>query len=331
MTTLSDVNAAPAVGGEVVSFELAPATIAKLARGYARSLAERLDGYGLDPAAGPPQRRAIDWLHPRSVWAARIGTSRPGELEASRAAVASDLARGEDERPWVEHLAAGRDPEPWSEWAVTNLQMHTGAVDPTIDIRFTAQPLEPIVDRVSEAFGILWRVWPQAAIENHLLVRSHLYVEGGEFQSATFEDVFGAVMVGIAYVDTVPGAFEMLLHEGGHHSLFLRNVYATFVTNGGEMVHHPLRHDPRPIKGAVHAAHSLGRMATGLAQWCAGDGAPQEAFRRRDNCVANFRTTLAVIGEHACWTPAGEQYFANLMRASEALPEAGEGSDPGWE
>lgn len=331
MSTVSDVSSASALEEEVVAFEMEPATVAKLARGYARSLGERLDGYAREPAAGPVRRRTIDWLHPRSVWAARVGIRYPEQFEASRAAVTDDLARGEGERPWVEHLAAGRPPEPWSEWAVSNLQVHTGVVDPTIRVRFMEQPLEPIVDRVNEALGILWRVWPQAAVENHLLVRSLVYVEGGEFQSATFEDVFGAVMVGVQYVQTVPSAFEMLLHEGGHHSLFLRNLYATFVTNADEMVHHPLRHDPRPIKGAVHAAQALARMATGLARWCAEGGAPDEVFRRRDNCVANFRTTLRTLAEHAAWTPAGERYFAGLEQAAAALPEAVEGAEPGWE
>lgn len=331
MTTLSDVNPAPALDDEVVAFEMEPATVAKLARGYARTLAEHLDGYGRDPAAGLPPRRRIDWLHPRSVWAARIATGLPEQFEASRAAVAVDLARGEGERPWVEHLGAGSVREPWSEWALANLQMYTEVIDPTIEIRVTGRALEPIVDRVSEAFRMLWEIWPQAATENHLLVRSLLYVEGGDFQSATFEDAFGAMMVGVAYVETLAGAVEMLLHEGGHHSLFLRNVFVPFVTNPSDLVHHPLRRDPRPIKGAVHAAHSLGRMATGLARWCAGGGAPEEAFRRRDNCAANFRTTLSVLADYAAWTPAGERYFANLVQAAAALPDAGESSQPGWE
>lgn len=331
MTTLTDNTIPSTLEDEVVAFEMQPATISKLVRGYARSLAERLDAYGRDPAAGPVVRRSIDWLHPRSVWAARIGIGLPDQFEASRAGIADDLVQGEQERPWVEHFAAEAPREPWAEWAAANLEMHTGVVDPTVDIRFTEQPLEPIVERVNEAYGIIWRVWPQAALENHLLVRSIFYVEGGGFQSATFEDVFGAIMAGTLYVETLAGAFEMLLHEGGHHSLFLRNVFSTFVSNPADVVHHPLRPDPRPIKGALHAAHALSRMSTGLVRWCAAGDAPEEAFVRRDNCSASYRAVLATLAEHAHWTPAGERYFANMQKVADALPHPGDRAEPGWE
>ncbi|WP_225837715.1 hypothetical protein [Streptomyces sp. NK08204] len=46
-------------------------------------------------------------------------------------------------------------------------------------------------------------------------------------------------------------------------------------TNGDAMVTHPLRPEPRPVAGAVHAAHVLARMTYGLARpmGAGGDGA----------------------------------------------------------
>lgn len=108
----------------------------------------------------------------------------------------------------------------------------------------------------------------------------------------------------------------MILHEGGHQSLFLHSAFGDLLENPRELASHPLRSDPRPVGGTMHAAHVLGRMAIGFSRWCATGTAPAAAHTRRDEIVKNLGVTFAVLNEKARWTPAGAAYYEELRVAT---------------
>lgn len=289
----------------VVAPEMPPAVVGHLVRSYHGATVDRLAPARRDGTA------PVTWLHPRTVWSARMG--------GDRTTVGGAVPRAEAQMPDLEHVAGGSTVEPWCRWLVDHMEGQARQVDRSFRLRLSPQPLDDLRATVGAAERVLWRVWPDAAVANRFLLRSMVHVEGPEFRSATVEAAFGAVLAGAPSVASVPAAFEMLLHEGGHHSLYLRNAFEVFVTNPDDLVSHPLRDDPRPISGTVHAAHVLTRMATGLARWCAVADAPEEAHARRDDAVAKLSATLDVLRGSARWTPAGARYVANLEARAAAL------------
>ncbi|MGW2565348.1 aKG-HExxH-type peptide beta-hydroxylase [Streptomyces sp. NPDC001537] len=296
---------------------MAPQNTARLARGFYQHLARRVVSglpNGDAEALIPSDAKGVMWLHPRSVWAATtLGVA--GVREEYVAEVRSDLGRATTPPPPLEHLGA-RDGGLWSTEVLQSFQSDMAAPAPTVALR-------PVVGAMTEpvaaATAVLRRVWVEAAVEVHLLIRAIVHVEGGNLVSASEQRSFGAIYVGEGSLRSIPAAYEMLLHETAHHSMFLRNSYAGFVTNGSEMASHPLRADPRPVAATVHAAHALAAMAEGLSRWSAEPGAPSECYERRDQALDRLSRTTAVLKEKARWTAAGEQYFASLLQRERRL------------
>lgn len=302
--------------GQISAVEADPRAVRRLAEIYHHSLAERLAAripvsFGADPSR-------VTWLHPRVVRAVRVAERDPERFAPMIGDVLAGLAAGAGTPPPREHLPGG-DAGSWYLEDLAGLASDVRKVDDSYGLRPAAGSVERYTAWVEEAAGILARVWPQAAVELDALVRVVVYVEGAGFRSATLRGSFGAVYAGTGFLDGVPACFEMLLHEAGHHSLYLRNAFQVFVTNAAEVASHPLRPDPRPIGGIVHAAHVLCRMTTGLAKWSREPDAPAEARARRDDAFDRFSRTLGVLRERARWTPAGERYFAGLLAREAAL------------
>ncbi|MFD8756169.1 HEXXH motif-containing putative peptide modification protein [Kitasatospora sp. NPDC059577] len=313
---------------EAVRVGMTPDGTAALVRSYHREVVRRL---GPLPDGAP----APACLHPGLVWAAdrpATGAGTPGD-PADGPAAAPDPARiagllrepaTTGLMPPLRHLTpdgTAADPD-WCRWGTGQLRADIRRTGGTGDADFgTLDPTEGIAT-LEAARTTLRRVWPEAALETALLVRVIVHVRGGAFRSATLRPTFGAVYLGTSSVASPAAAFEALLHETGHHALYLRNVFERYVTNGDVLVSHPLRPDPRPVTGAVHAAHVLARMAHGLARWAAEPGAPPEAAERRDDALRRLRGTIAALEPVAEWTDGGRRYFDDLLRWEKELTAA---------
>lgn len=243
-----------AVEDELAAIEPHPTMTAYLARVYHRKIAQRL-------WAGSPQdseladTNTLKWLHPGGVWAGRIAMRDQVMSGESWPATRSYLKRGQSAIPPVEHVADDSD-EAWCRWGVESLERYDieRYCDESLKLRLARQPVGNIQLHLAEAARILERIWPEVAVENHFLVRCFVYIEGGRFRSASIEDILGAIFVGVAAHQTLASTFEMLLHEEAHQSLYLRMNFNQLVQNPWDITNHPLRPDPRPIKGALHAA-----------------------------------------------------------------------------
>ncbi|GHF63634.1 hypothetical protein GCM10018790_46890 [Kitasatospora xanthocidica] len=319
---------------EAVRVGMTPDGTMTLVRSYHREVLRRLEPLLGD---GP----APTCLHPGLVWAATrpaagdaagpaAGDGRPedpADGPAPDPARTAELVRELSTAglmPPLRHLTpdgTAADPD-WCRWGTGQLQADIRRTGGTGDADFgTLDPTEGIAT-LEAARQTLRRVWPEAALETDLLIRVIVYVRGGAFRSATLRPTFGAVYLGTSSVESPAAAFEALLHETGHHALYLRNFFETYVTNGDVLVSHPLRPDPRPVSGAVHAAHVLARMAHGLARWSAEPDAPPEAAARRDDALRRLRGTVEALEPAAEWTDRGRAWFDDLLRWEKELTAA---------
>jgi HEXXH motif-containing protein len=309
---------------QLTSFEIRPDATAALATVYYRRLARRLwtdlAGQGTSPD-GPDGWRQVTWLHPRAVRMATVGPVDAHALRATDANGAMYTVAGGPARPPLAHLPQGGD-APWLEESVRYLEQDLRTVDDNQSLTLSPELLRSTRPHVDQAVDVLARVWPEAAQEFQALVQSIVYVDGAVLRSATVQQTFGAVYVAPRAVGSVAAAFETLLHETGHHALYLRNSFAPFVLNGSALASHPLRPDPRPIFGVLHSAHVLARMATGLHRWTLAADAPDEAHQRRDEALRNLSQSLDILGRQAEWTAQGKDYFRDLRACENSLRAA---------
>ena len=298
---------------QVTTFDIDSQRTARLAAVYYRSLAERL--WSLSPelsAELPAGPRQVRWMHPRTVFATMtIGTSRQPSEFCPRKAEYPDLFDPRATMPKVELFS--KVDESWCRDSLGKLVGARSEVGANQPIQLVSNLSADCQQNFDSAVEVLYRVWPEAAVEFCLLIRCMVYVDGHEFGSATLPDTFGAIYADTAELNSVPSAFEMILHETAHHSLCVKNAFERFVLNESDLVSHPLRTDPRPIEGTLHAALVLTRITSGLSRWCREPSAPDEARLDLADMTAKLAATLDVLDERTEWTPAGSKFFATLL------------------
>ncbi|HVF83821.1 MAG TPA: HEXXH motif-containing putative peptide modification protein [Sphingomicrobium sp.] len=170
------------------------------------------------------------------------------------------------------------------EEAVPTTGAHVGAIDdrpqahaercrrlflPTPEM---AEPPDAVIlgecrRRVDDAFDLLDRGFPQLAAEIRALLREIVVATGPEdpkaltFDGASCFMLWGAILLNARGQKTVLDTAQALAHESGHNLLF------GFCASGpltdspdDELFHSPLRADPRPMDGVIHATYVIARM-----------------------------------------------------------------------
>jgi hypothetical protein len=236
----------------LTTFEIDVAATKRMALIVQRNRARGAWGRVTDTAANGGPWRSVDWASP---W---IGCADSAHSTAAYCGVMA-------ERPditvlWARDVAESSQP-------LAEIAAMVGALVPDAadDDKFVPHPRP--ADLITEGLAVLGRIWPEARAETDELVRQIILADVLGLRSCSLLPTFGAVFVGEKTLPDLPAAVEMLLHETGHHSLFMRTAFAKHVENGTEITAHPLRSDPRPLEGAVHALFALTRMVDGLRRW----------------------------------------------------------------
>ncbi len=171
--------------------------------------------------------------------------------------------------------------------------------------------------RIEAALGLLG---PDLAGEIRALVPEIVLVRSApeaalRFDGTTTFYLWGAIALNLGSQATDVALAQALAHESGHALLFGLTLGGRMVENPDEdRFASPLREDPRPMEGLVHAAFVLARMhlsATAMLDGRALDAAQRaEAAAARAQAEADYRAALPVIRAHARFTEAGGCAFA---------------------
>ncbi|MFC7925174.1 aKG-HExxH-type peptide beta-hydroxylase [Microbacterium laevaniformans] len=280
---------------------------AQLAQAYARSL-----GVHAARALGTESNPSLKWISPRGVWLSLAVAPERKLSEAEESELEALLTEGAG-RPAPTRIVTAEQSTPWDHESAAIISRTTnGGVDES-HLAVAPDPDGEYRSTLNAAFDVFRKAWPEGAVEFSTLIRSVIVLRDTEL-TASHDQLFGTVFSGAAYITSVPLAYELLLHECGHHSMFLRVWRNDLVENPGTLVSHPLRHDPRPISGTLHAAYSLWRMWYGMSRWCDRPdlNPPPEAFEIRDRDFQRLHQTLETLRDNAVWTPEGKRLFDNL-------------------
>lgn len=189
---------------------------------------------------------------------------------------------------------------------------------PARPLRVTRRNLAPLIEVTNEAVELLEAAWPEAALEMHELVRQILFVDGDGHGSAFTIHTFGAIyLTAMPAMVNVPGIYEYLVHESGHHALTLKESFTKMILNSEQRTESPLRGGTRPVRGVFHAVFVLTRMILGLeralAHVCLADREKleQRAEFLRKRQEVGFRS----LERSARFTDQGAELFKALLLA----------------
>lgn len=296
------------------------ASIARLASLYHRSLARRyVTGAGVEVTAEVEalirRTRRLSPAVVRSVYRGPVpgdGTDQPLERLAEAATLdPTEVFEGSPDTPWVR---AG----------LQDVLRSLGWGDDEVG---EIEAFLPELRR-SHALAVegLTGCWPEAVDEMDILVDQLVFVRG-PVRSATVQSTFGAVWAEVEEANEPLRMFELLLHETAHHSLALKEQFATFLENPDDLGSHAFRPDPRPLRGVLHAAVVMARIGEGLRRYTStyGDGGPlqgcavQERTQFADDALL---AALAILTEQARWTEDGTVLRRSLEERASRLAMA---------
>ncbi|WP_142235741.1 aKG-HExxH-type peptide beta-hydroxylase [Stella humosa] len=297
---------------------------------FAASLGGLLEAFARQDAIGPAETA--------DVMAAIARPSAPPGMVAAYAGLVEAIYGDQHDRVMacLEALvdAARRPPEPEIQFAtLEDAKLGPGQAaryralfddDPAAPLGIV--PAEPTgVDAGSalarSALALLDRAAPELSGEIRALLRQIVFVRSVDgdpadrFQGASVFLVWGAVLLNLEEQPDRLTMAESLAHETGHSLLSGFTRGRPLVENDpADRYRSPLRSDPRPMDGIVHATYVTARMHYCLERLLASDALDAVERSQATTRLATHRQAfgqgLAVVDAHARFTPVGQAAFA---------------------
>ncbi len=200
-------------------------------------------------------------------------------------------------------------------------------VDTDVDLPFSIFPpsrADAAVVRalIAQAFALMDAGNPGLAAEVRTIIREIVLAAGSDDPStAQFDGVssfllWGATVLEVRSYKSAIQMVQTLAHESGHNLLFGLCADGPLHQNDEHQRYvSPLRVDPRPMDGIIHATYVTARMHQSVQRLLDRgtlDGAQAEEARAANAINArNFAMGLGTLEEHAKLTPLGEAVIAN--------------------
>lgn len=173
-------------------------------------------------------------------------------------------------------------------------------------------------NRLDAAFALLDGGFPEMAAEVRALLSEIVVAAGPEdpkaitFDGASSYMMWGAILLNARGQKTVLDAAQALAHESGHNLLFGFSASGPLVENpDDELFSSPLRKDPRPMDGVVHATYVVARMHQTISRLLDSgildDAQTQAARMERTLHRKNFEIGDEVVREGGRLTDTGMQ------------------------
>lgn len=182
---------------------------------------------------------------------------------------------------------------------------------------------------IAGATELLDAAAPEIAGELRALISQvimvHSAASAGDPDALVFDGASSFYLWGALFLNTARQASRVsmavaLVHEASHSLLFGMTLGAPLVENHpSERFASPLRHDPRPMDGLVHATYVLARMIDCLERLLASGALVADEIEWADESLERHRrehaSGLALVKKFARFTPDGETIFAAMIRA----------------
>jgi len=203
-------------------------------------------------------------------------------------------------------------------------------VNDDADRRYAMQPLGTghagAASRVSSALSLLDEGVPELAQEIRGIVREIVLVtdvashetEPRSFDGASTFYLWGTIFLNVGNATRLDLA-QAIVHEAAHLLLFGLMTGQPLTDNDmAERYASPLRQDPRPMEGVVHAAYVLARMSYALERLLESKIlSSEEQNNAREDLLAHrtrFFDTLPIILPHVRFGRGGDATFQGAIQ-----------------
>jgi hypothetical protein len=201
----------------------------------------------------------------------------------------------------------------------TDPEMPFTIAPPTVDVAARCRTL------IAQAFALIDAGNPELAAEIRTIVQEIVLAAGpGGLAAVQFDGVsafllWGGVVLNASSYATPIEMVQALAHESGHNLLFGLCADGPLQGNDdAERFSSPLRPDPRPMDGVVHAAYVTARMHQAVQRLLdagvLGPGETAEAAAAARDHVRRFATGMEIVDRHARLTPLGETVMDGARR-----------------
>ena len=202
--------------------------------------------------------------------------------------------------------------------------------DPALAGEPPADLLADCERRIAAAFDLLERGFPEMAGEVRALLREIVIAAGPEdpraltFDGSSSYMLWGAILLNARGQTTVLDTAQALAHESGHNLLFGFCASGSLTDNADEEVFSsPLRADPRPMDGVIHATYVIARMHQTLSRLLASGilDEAQQAAAQKDLAAheRNFEAGDSVIREGGKLTDIGHRVMGDARAYMAAI------------
>ena len=176
-------------------------------------------------------------------------------------------------------------------------------------------------ERIAAALALLEAGYPALAVELRVLLREIVLAVGPAgpgmvvFDGVSAFMLWGAIVLNAEANQSVLDMAQALAHESGHNLLFGFSADGPLVENDdvGRYAS-PLRRDPRPMDGIVHATYVTARMHQTVQRLLDSGVLATEQEVAAQAALADHRRAfaegIAVIDAHARFTPLGAAVMA---------------------
>lgn len=171
--------------------------------------------------------------------------------------------------------------------------------------------------QIESAFALLDRATPLLAQEIRMLLREIVLAVGPDdpnamqFDGASSFMLWGALVLNADSHQNDLDMVQVLAHESGHNLLFGLCADGPLIENDDtERYRSPVRRDPRPMDGLVHAAFVVARMHQAVRALVDADALTPAQRPEADKALAGHRKSfwdaIETIERHARFTPLGQ-------------------------
>ena len=203
--------------------------------------------------------------------------------------------------------------------------------DPTVSVEILPPSAEAVATcrrRIEATLALIDSANPELGGEIRALVREIVLAVGSSgpgvlhFDGAASFMLWGAVYLNAASHETTVEMVQALAHECAHSLLFGLSTDGPLVQNDeGERFASPLRTDPRPIDGILHATFVTARMHQAVARLLGAEALAGSDRAEAERALATnaelFARGLATLDQHARLTPIGAAALAGARAYME--------------
>lgn len=200
----------------------------------------------------------------------------------------------------------------WAEPAVASIERELGAVRP-IRLSLRREPAPRVTALLDDAAELVQTHWPECYDEMGCLIRALVLVDGDGLSNSSTPMAFGAIFLGCDRPLSLLGVVDSLVHETAHHSLLVKGSFVKYAENTKQKLPSPLRTDPRPVNGILHATFVLVRTVEMLRRLDRSRAIPEGAVAEMlDDYETKALVGVTTLREHSTLTTAGYALLSDM-------------------